>query len=101
MVLAAKIRIRKAHRDGGLARARNPYAAQTLSSSGDHFGDYSAMPSETDVEEQWRSLAAEARILAGEMTDLEARRIMLSIAAGYDLLADHAKVRKEREKKFQ
>lgn len=64
-----------------------------------HFGDYSAMPSEIDVEERWRSLAAEARVLAGNMTDAEARRLMLSIAAGYDLLADHAKARKVREKK--
>ena len=35
----------------------------------------------------WRSRAEEARAIAEEMTDLEARAAMLRIADGYDRLA--------------
>jgi hypothetical protein len=55
------------------------------------------MPSEIDVAERWRSLAAEAHAIAVEMTDPEAKRIMLGIAAGYELLARHAQSRKDRK----
>ena len=55
------------------------------------------MPSQIDREKQWRSLAAEARAHAAEMTDPQSHSIMLKIAAGYDRLADYA--RKHREEK--
>ena len=59
------------------------------------------MPSEIDLEERWRSLAAEARALAEEMADPQARQIMLRIAASYDRLATRAKAHKDRDKKSQ
>ena len=59
------------------------------------------MASEIDLEERWRSLAAEARALAEEMTDPQARQIMLSIASSYDRLAIRAKAHKDRDKKSQ
>ena len=52
------------------------------------------MPSEIDAAERWRTLAAEARGKAEELTDPEAKRIMLSIAEGYERLAQHADARK-------
>ena len=56
------------------------------------------MSSETnDEEERWRSLAAEARAMAAHMVDAEARRLMINIAAGYELLADRAKARKDQK----
>jgi hypothetical protein len=48
------------------------------------------VPSEIDVAEHWRTLAAEARARADEMSDPEAKRIMLSIAEGYERLARRA-----------
>ena len=48
------------------------------------------MPSEIDVAEHWRTLAAEARARADEMSDPEAKRIMVSIAEGYKRLARRA-----------
>ena len=48
------------------------------------------MPSDIDVAEHWRTLAAEARARADEMSDPEAKRIMLSIAEGYKRLARRA-----------
>ena len=48
------------------------------------------MPSDIDVAEHWRTLAAEARARADEMSDPEAKQIMLSIAAGYERLARRA-----------
>ena len=59
------------------------------------------MASEIDHEERWRSLAAGARVLAEEMTDLQARQVMLRIAAGYDRLAIRAKANKDPDKKSQ
>jgi hypothetical protein len=53
------------------------------------------MPSHTDVAERWRALAAEARAAATELTDREAKRIMLSIADGYEVLARRAEARKK------
>jgi hypothetical protein len=55
------------------------------------------MPSDIDDEERWRTLAREARALADEMTDPEARQLMLQVAAGYELLAQHARAREDRK----
>jgi len=41
----------------------------------------------------WRSRAEEARAIAAEMNDVEARAAMLRIADGYDRLAQHAEDR--------
>ena len=41
----------------------------------------------------WRERAEEARRIAEDMADQEAKRMMLSIAAGYDRLAQHADTR--------
>jgi hypothetical protein len=56
------------------------------------------MPSDADVAERWRALAMEARSAADELTDPEAKRIMLSIAAGYKVLARRAEARKKDHK---
>jgi hypothetical protein len=45
------------------------------------------MPAEQDDAERWQALAAEARATAREMTDPDARRALLFIAAAYDRLA--------------
>ena len=55
------------------------------------------MQSDVDAVERWRALASEARAQAEQMTDAEAKRIMLNIAEGYDLLARHAESRKRRD----
>ena len=54
-----------------------------------------AMPADADVAERWRTLAAEARATAEELRDLEAKRLMLSIADGYEVLARRADTRKK------
>jgi hypothetical protein len=38
----------------------------------------------------WLALAAEAQALAEELTDERARRTMMLIARGYEVLAEHA-----------
>jgi O-methyltransferase involved in polyketide biosynthesis len=49
----------------------------------------------TDNDEQrWRALAQEARQQASLMTDPDARRIMRSIADGYERLAERAKLKR-------
>ena len=53
------------------------------------------MPSDIDVAEHWRTLAAEARARADEMSDPEAKRIMLSIAERYERLARRAEAGKD------
>ena len=53
------------------------------------------MPSEFDVGERWRTLAAEARAAADEMTDPDAKRTLLKIAEGYERLARRAEARKK------
>jgi hypothetical protein len=55
------------------------------------------MQSDADAVERWRALASEARAQAEQMTDAQARQIMLNIAEGYDLLARHAESRQRRE----
>jgi hypothetical protein len=46
----------------------------------------------------WRKRAEKARILAGRMTDLESRRVMLEIAKSYDELAARAEARNKDER---
>ena len=53
------------------------------------------MPSNVDVAERWRTLAAEARAAANEMTDPESKRALLNIAEGYERLARRAEARKK------
>jgi hypothetical protein len=55
------------------------------------------MPSGVDDAKRWRSRPENARSIADEMVDPEARRTMWSIAAGYELLARHAESRKDRK----
>jgi hypothetical protein len=43
--------------------------------------------------DHWRACAKEARAVASLMTDPDARRTLLGIAASYDALANHAKMR--------
>jgi hypothetical protein len=54
--------------------------------------------SNLDNAERWRKLAEEARAVADELTDLDAKQIMLSIAEGYELLTRHAEARKKNLK---
>jgi hypothetical protein len=51
------------------------------------------MPPDQDNPSRWWALAAEARAVAGEMTDPQARQIMLRIAEGYERLARRAEAR--------
>jgi hypothetical protein len=53
-----------------------------------------AVPAHRDDDERWRALAAEARTAATQLTDPEAKRTLLFIAAAYDRLALHAAARK-------
>lgn len=54
------------------------------------------MPDKEDDAERWRMLANEARSTASEMTDPEARRALLFIAAAYERLARGAQTRKDQ-----
>jgi len=56
------------------------------------------VPAEIDVAERWRTLAAEAHAIANELSDPDAKQIMLDIAAGYELLARRAEARKDQKK---
>jgi hypothetical protein len=51
------------------------------------------MPPDRDNPSRWWALAAEARAVATEMTDPQARKIMLKIAEGYERLARRAEGR--------
>ena len=53
------------------------------------------MPTHDNAAERWRTLAAEARAAADEMTDPEAKRTLLNIAEGYERLALRAEARKK------
>ena len=55
------------------------------------------MPSNVDIAERWRTLAAEARAAADEMTDPESKRALLRIAEGYERLARRAEARKKSQ----
>jgi hypothetical protein len=52
------------------------------------------MPTAGDDAERWRALASEARDTALKITDAEARRALLFIAAAYERLARDAQKRK-------
>ena len=51
------------------------------------------------AEARWEALSADARKLANEMIDTEARRVMLGIAAAYDRLAERAMAQAKTRKK--
>jgi hypothetical protein len=51
------------------------------------------MSSLLDDPGHWRACAKEARSVAGLMTDADARKTLLSIAASYDTLAEPAEKR--------
>jgi hypothetical protein len=53
------------------------------------------MPALWNDPEHWRSRAEEARATADQLQDLEAKRVMLGIAEGYDELAARAESRKQ------
>jgi hypothetical protein len=46
------------------------------------------MPSDIHEPKHWRDRAEEARVHAEQMTDPEAKRMMLEIANGYERLAE-------------
>jgi hypothetical protein len=50
--------------------------------------------SNVDNAERWRKLAEEARAVADQLTDLDAKQTMVRIAEGYELLARRAETRK-------
>lgn len=55
------------------------------------------MPSEaSDPVLHWQALAEEARAIADQMTDPQAKLILLTIARGYDRLAQRAATRQAR-----
>jgi hypothetical protein len=55
------------------------------------------MPADaSDPALRWRVLADEARIIADQMTDPQAKLILLTIARGYDRLAERAAARRAR-----
>lgn len=51
------------------------------------------MSSSYGTQQHWEMRATEARAMADEMRDPEAKRIMLSIAQGYDSMAKFAEAR--------
>jgi hypothetical protein len=52
------------------------------------------MPSHfTNDAKHWRDRAAEMRVLAEEMNDIDARAMMLKLASDYDKLGDRAEAR--------
>jgi hypothetical protein len=56
------------------------------------------MPTPRDDEQRWRALASEAHAAAQEVTDHEAKRALLFIAAAYERLARRAEKRINRDK---
>jgi hypothetical protein len=57
------------------------------------------MPSDSaDAAARWRALAAEARATAEQMTDADAKRVVLNIADGYERLAERAEARHAQKK---
>jgi len=56
----------------------------------------SLLPSLLNNVRHWQERAEEARAVAGQMSDAEARRVMLGIADGYERLAKLAEARNEQ-----
>jgi len=54
------------------------------------------LPSLLNNVRHWQERAEEARAVAGQMSDAEARRVMLGIADGYERLAKLAEARNEQ-----
>jgi hypothetical protein len=55
------------------------------------------MPADaSDPALRWQALAEEARTIADQMTDPQAKLILLTIARGYDRLAERAAARRSR-----
>jgi hypothetical protein len=52
------------------------------------------MPTHEEDAERWRALAEEAWAAANEVTDPEARRVLVFIATAYERLAERGKKRK-------
>src|SRR5947208_1268110 len=88
------------HLDGEHCRwlVGEPDAQRNVGGCNGTFAGTPAMPTNADVAERWRSLAGEARAAADGLTDPEAKRIMLNIADGYQLLARRAEARKKDQK---
>jgi hypothetical protein len=55
------------------------------------------MTEDGDDAERWHKLAAETRAIAAEMTDPDAKRVMLFIAEGYKRLAEQAEAREHKK----
>ena len=55
------------------------------------------MSNDVEPAARWRQLAAEALEAAGEMTDPEARAVMLDIVSRYERLAQYAEARASRK----
>ncbi len=72
----------------------NPMHARSRQSHAMGLGKQQ-MPPDRDNPSRWWALAAEARAVAAEMTDPQARKIMLKIAEGYERLARRAEARKK------
>ena len=53
------------------------------------------MPTGDKVSDRWQSLADDARSVANEMTDEDAKAVMLGIADKYALLAERARAREQ------
>jgi hypothetical protein len=53
-------------------------------------------PEVSDPALRWRALAEEARTIADQMTDPQAKLVLLTIARGYDRLAERAAARKQQ-----
>ena len=56
------------------------------------------MPVTFGTPEYWRARAEEARTLAEQMTNPDARKATLEAAAGYELLANRADAKQRRPK---
>jgi hypothetical protein len=57
------------------------------------------MPALLDDPEHWRSRAEEARAVAEQLSDPEAKRTMLRIAADYEQLAERTELRARKQRR--
>ena len=62
----------------------------------DLTGGWRMPPQASDAALRWRALAEEARTIADEMTDPQAKLILLTIARSYDRLAERAAARNQQ-----